>query len=128
MMTDMPTSTTISRKLAVASVFAASYLPPLVGFICGVGHCEVCRQSWFKVVGIVQGIIVAQLLDHLLDLPRIDIDSFVGIWLAIAIQIGWLFGWTWLAMKGKIWLAIATIVALALTVWFTLVINALIRM
>lgn len=114
-----------SSKLATACVFAASYLPPLVGLIYGVGHCDTCRQMWMKVVWIVQGAIIPLIFTNLFRLPRVD--ETWGIVLAIAVQIAWLVGWTWLGSRSKVWLVFTTIIVLGLSIWFTYVTNAVIR-
>jgi hypothetical protein len=121
-MADMSSPSLISRKLAIGSIFVASYLPPLVGFICGVGHCDTCRQAWLKVVWIVQGAVLSYL-----TVTR-NIDHLSGMMAPILIQIAWLVGWIWLARKGRLWLAGTTLFVLATSTWFTLIMDALIRM
>jgi hypothetical protein len=122
----MPSTSIISRKLAIGSIVVASYLPPLVGFICGVGHCEVCRQAWLKMVWMVQGIIIPVFLTNLLRLPHAD--ETWGLVIAILIQFAWLFLWIWVAKRGTLWLVFSSVVVLALSAWFTYCIDALIRM
>lgn len=123
----MKTPTTISARWAAASIAVASYLPPLVGLALGVGHCDVCRQAWLKLVGIVHGTIIPLAGHSLLRIPRIDADSYIGLGLAIAVQVAWLVGWCCLARQGKAWLVAATVAVLGLSIWFTVILNALIR-
>ena len=78
---------TISRKLCGGHHIAASYFPPLVGFDCGVGHCDVCRQAWLKLVWIVQGTLLSELFQRFLSLPRVDIDSTWGYAIAVVLQL-----------------------------------------
>ncbi len=116
----------IPSKLAVSVILVVSYLPPLVGFVYGVGHCDTCRQAWVKAVWIIQGAIIPVFFTNLLHLPHLDKAWSVA--LAIAIQIAWLAGWTWLASQSKVWLGISAVLALGLTIWFTYAMTALIRM
>jgi hypothetical protein len=117
-----------SSRLAAVCVFVASYLPPLVGFVYGVGHCETCRQAWIKLVWIVQGALIPLFFKNLLRLSLPPADQAWGIALAIAVQIAWLAGWTWLASRGKVWLAFSIAVVFGLSIWFAYVMHALIRM
>jgi hypothetical protein len=114
-----------SSKLAAACVFAASYLPPLVGFVYGVGHCDTCRQAWIKLVWIVQGALIPFLLTNFLRLPRVD--ETWGLILAIAIQLAWLASWTWLASRSKIALGAVIAVVLGASVWATYILAALLH-
>ena len=106
-------------------IFAASYLPPLGFFIAGVRHCEVCREAWLTVVWFVQGCILPLLVERILSLPRAD-ESW-GIAIAMAVQLLWLVGWTWLASTSRVWFIGTTTLVLALSAWFGWIMDALIR-
>lgn len=114
-----------TRRVSAAIIFAVSYLPPLVGLVIGIGHCKTCREAWFAVVWKVQGLLSYDLLRALFNLPHSD--SLAVPW-PIMLQVAWLAGWGWLAMQGKIAFSLAVTLALGITIWFTFVISALIRM
>ena len=114
-----------SWKLAAVVIFAVSYVPPLMGLVIGIGHCKTCREAWLTVVWKVQGLLSYDLLRALFNLPHSD--TLAVPW-PVVLQVVWLVGWTWLAMKGKLALGVAATLALGITIWFTFVISALIRM
>ena len=106
--------------MPTVTILVVSYLPPMVGLAIGIGHCETCRDAWLKFVWILHGTIIC-------FLSRIDASNYIGLAWAVFLQLVWLVGWTWLAVRGKIALGVAATLAFGISVWITYLFSALVR-
>jgi hypothetical protein len=123
----MKSPSTVSCKVAVVGILAASYLPPLVGLVCGVGHCDTCRRAWLEMVWMVQGVMIPVLGGTYLFHRSVFFGGSWGIVVPILVQISWLASWIWLAKRGKAWLVFSAIAVLALSTIFAYSMYAMIR-
>ena len=87
---------------SMATVLVAVYLPALVAFAAGVGHCDVCRRTWLTHVCVIPGFII-ELLTARMALGFRHFGDRTALAIASLVQIVWIAGWVWLARHGRGW-------------------------
>ena len=107
-------------------VLAAIYLPNLVGFAFGAGHCDTCRWAWLWAVWILPAGVIQEITRDLSNL-RLSPDGMMFV-SALLVQAVWIVGWCWLATLGRwsFWGVLAA--TLAASAYSAVVVNAVIRM